>query len=129
MITKNFIKMCEKNKKLQMDWQPIEGDRFVYKNDITAGVVIWFEEGQYLHLEDKIFLPTQEQLQEMLKDVSFHIWGSFDNLYMTAAVDYHRRNAYQVGNNIKSMNELWLAFVMKEKYSKIWTGEKWVKAQ
>jgi len=31
--------------------------------------------------------------------------------------------------NCNSMNELWLAFVMHEKYQKIWTGEKWVKAE
>ena len=24
-------------------------------------------------------------------------------------------------------NELWLAFVMHEKYHKVWTGEKWAK--
>jgi len=26
-----------------------------------------------------------------------------------------------------SMEQLWLAFVMKEKYNKIWNGENWIK--
>jgi hypothetical protein len=30
-------------------------------------------------------------------------------------------------NRQDSFNELWLAFVMKEKYNKIWNGKDWVK--
>ena len=127
MITKNYIKMCEKFKKLQEDWQPKEGDRFVYKNDITSGVVIWFDEGEYLHLEDKIYLPTQEQLQEMMinkKDYKDWI-DLLEGMWYEFGCNFRHQNL----SIYSSFTEVWLALVMYERYHKIWTGEKWVKAE
>lgn len=124
MITKNYINMCEKAEEIQKLWKPKIGDCCADPDhdDVVlasigslAGTKRW-----------DIWLPTQEQLQEMVKDADFHIWGSFDNLlFLESAEDYHRRNSYLIKNN--SMNELWLAFVMKEKYNKIWNGKDWVK--
>jgi len=69
---------------------------------------------------DFIWLPTQEQLQEMIK--KRHIYYLIKDFQIFQV-------KYTVGLHINDMNELWLAFVMKEKYHKIWTGEKWVKAE
>lgn len=70
-----------------------------------------------------IWLPRQDQLQEMVKDkyktlaeliLYFHAWA-FPNAYTN------------LPNKPDSMEQLWLAFVMKEKYNKVRDGENWVK--
>ena len=77
------------------------------------------------NIEGAIWLPTQEQLQEMTEG-RFHIWGNLNSLSMTASTA--DRASHQVCKNIDSMNELWLIYVMKEKYNKEWDGKKWVTA-
>lgn len=41
-------------------------------------------------------------------------------------VEFTRTKAFYRSRPFESLNELWLAFVMKEKYHKIWTGEEWI---
>jgi len=67
-------------------------------------------------------LERQDQLQEMLGDCNnpYPIIESF--------VDYALSCKRLDGSEwiFTSMEQLWLAFVMAEKYNKIWDGEKWV---
>jgi len=139
MITQSYIKMCEQADEIQKAWKPKLLDKVITKRTLTnnnysqnaVGYIEDFEhpyDEYYYKNYGYIYLPTQEQLQEMVVDKSFHIWGTFNNLFMTAASDPHNRDFYQVCSELSSMNELWLAFVMNEKYHKIWTGEKWVKS-
>ena len=65
-------------------------------------------------------LERQDQLQEMVSggDKPFDIgllFGRAFRFLMDGNCEY-----------ITSMEQLWLAFVMKEKYNKVWDGEKWV---
>lgn len=70
--------------------------------------------------EHYLWLPTQAQLQEML-DYRYPISAGknlgrwLDNLH---AEDYLQKTEW-------SMEQLWLAFVMKEKHGKVWTGTEW----
>ena len=64
-----------------------------------------------------VWLPRQDDLQKMIEyewtgDLirRFHIWG--------------KRVGYQT-QAIASMEQLWLAFVMKEKYNKVWANNEW----
>jgi len=67
-----------------------------------------------------IWLPRQDQLQDMVKD-DFPDLGSI--------LDHVRRfwinNTLYYPVDFKSMEQLWLAFVMHEKYGKKWDGEDW----
>jgi len=75
-----------------------------------------------------IWLPRQDQLQKMLriKDLTcllegFHSFcGAGDQGYI-----YLKEDKYV--SQFHSMEQLWLAFVMKELYSKVWNGEAWVR--
>ena len=69
---------------------------------------------------------VQDQLQGIILkeelsvfDLSrrFNHFCDFDNY------KYKEYNPYTC--RLNSMEQLWLAFVMKEKYNKIWNGEKW----
>jgi len=69
--------------------------------------------------DDCIWLPKQDQLQEMVKTEKY---GCDKNFWLLE--DFMRwRNKYAEDN--ASMEQLWLAFVMKEKYSKTWNGTDW----
>ena len=68
-------------------------------------------------VDEVIWLPRQDQLQEMLQPCGFGIllW------------DFHTYASILIRDeNIISMEQLWLAFVMKTKYNKVWSGEDWL---
>jgi len=75
-------------------------------------------------------LERQDQLQKMIPDHSFlnlvhWVWYEFaisDGDGSVFATPKYLRN-------IASMEQLWLAFVMKEKYNKVWNGEDWIEAK
>ena len=135
--------MCEEEE-LQELWEPCEGSwvkrvDFVepYVLDYDADRVICYAFDQerikkrnpnpeFLKWYDQIgdnyviWLPTQEQLQEMiLKPKNTFCPDIFTMLKLL--------NVFAVVNKYDEMNELLLAFVMKEKWNKIWTGKDWVK--
>jgi len=62
-----------------------------------------------------IWLPTQKQLQEMVnaRPTKYQINELFN---------FRNKNL-----RIKTWQELWLKFVMWERFLKIWNGENWVK--
>ena len=135
MITDSYIKMCDKARQLQRAWKPKDWDRFVYRDSEEMDIMMYLEE-EYNRKEMiiingvYIWLPTQEQLQEMMpkSDVT-----SLVEYIKNAELRYHDRfdeNAvgYFTGTFI-SLTELWLAFVMYEKYHKKWLTkeEKWYK--
>ncbi len=71
--------------------------------------------------EDHVWLPRQDQLQEMVTGYEEH-W----QLVLDFA-DFVRENASMNVLVNESLEQLWLAFVMAE-YSKIWNGDNWLYA-
>jgi len=77
-----------------------------------------------------IWLPRQDQLQDMVDNMRTQ-----EHLHFLGYV-YKKMHKYDVGllddnkspyfHYFKSMEQLWLAFVMKEKFNKTWKGEEWV---
>lgn len=65
-------------------------------------------------LSKYIFLPSQDQLQQMIE-------------FKVSKGDIQRLSRFYIEKDIKvsSMEQLWLAFVMYEKYKKIWNGTEW----
>ena len=74
--------------------------------------------------EEIIWLPTQSQLQEMVEDEETKSYA------ITLLYKFHRfyntKGDYPSGLVFTSMEQLWLAFVMKEKYNKTWNGSEWI---
>ena len=64
-----------------------------------------------------IWLPRQDQLQEMYLD------GISEDRFVTLD---RFLNFVDSGNRGWSFEQLWLAFVMKEKFNKTWNGKEWV---
>ena len=122
--SKEYIKMAD-NPDIQGLFNRVERldkDYFVAKDYIdNAKKEVNYRTVQISNIHDctidLIWLPRQDQLQEMVDwgtsftnaDINFDVWKK-DNVLL----------------NYRSRKQLWLAFVMKEKFNKQWVDGKWV---
>lgn len=137
--------MCD-CEEIQKEWRPSCGDWFVFyddpasSDDIACGCygewkleIIGKDDEQNLcniKRYKQIWLPRQDQLQGML-DLTEHSFGkSYTmqlrrqyNMWEMLCKDDPLR--YSFDAKADSMEQLWLAFVMKEKHGAIWTGSEW----
>ncbi len=128
--SKGYIDMCEAASEIQDVWKPsradfIKGDFVGYIQDVSIvpSIVKYAinplgedsEVGRYAWYfqNELVWLPSQDQLQDMTG------WCMADNVMQSA--EFFEQNESKIG----SMEQLWLAFVMKEKYNKKWNGEEW----
>jgi len=135
--SKEYIEMCKKAEEIQELWNPSIGDWYFgrghyyeiiphFKNEFEVFILCDYDsEGGHFHLEpnhiDKsieIWLPRQDQLQEMVGGTS--LWKIVSIHRHCHLIDTH------VPSASSSMEQLWLAFVMKEKYDKTWDGKDWI---
>ncbi|KKL53874.1 hypothetical protein LCGC14_2271070 [marine sediment metagenome] len=78
-----------------------------------------------------IWLPRQDQLQEMLlEDESYWRYQRYqsDARYLDIIDDiraFFHGKCGQGADLILSLEQLWLAFVMRMEHSKVWNGEEW----
>ena len=133
--------MSEKAVEIQENWKPQCGDIFCFygdppilsKNPVVYKVYQSKEEGvvetdkliptelvRRFYKNLYIWLPRQDQLQGMVEN---HTWyGLILKLnQFVEEVDFS-----QEANEFRSMEQLWLAFVYRELYNKVWNGEDWI---
>lgn len=82
-----------------------------------------------------IWLPRQDQLQEMLD--KWTLLGKIRGLFDFCEPEFmcpdeppckeDEKLGLYVRKTFSSAEQLWLGFMMKEKYDKTWNGEEWVK--
>ncbi len=80
--------------------------------------------------DDAIWLPRQDQLQEMVAptlpiDGGVLRYANAARGFVYALYQAVEKDAPSYFEQFASMEQLWLAFVMKEKHGKVWNG-KWV---
>ncbi len=81
-----------------------------------------------------IWLPLQDQLQNMMDLPLFDLLSRF-SLFVFSELSrekHERGQTDMVGINSYSLQfttpvQLWLAFVMKERYGKVWSNSEWIK--
>ena len=123
-----YIKMCEKAVEIQKLWKPTDGDFCWHDNEGEECWGSWEYPAQtsVVTVSQKtpidwwyswLWLPRQDQLQEMLDWSCWQLTARF--------AEFAHIEAGQIPSRFTSMEQLWLAFVMKEKFNKIWDGEKW----
>ena len=126
--SKEYIKMCEKSPKLQPhDSEFHNGDYICYKSywgiyfDEYFYQECVYNDGNHINYDYNPFrLHTQDQLQEMW-DYSHSTMRSLQKF--ACELD----NNYDYYDKFTSMEQFWLAFVMKEKYGKTWDKNNWTK--
>jgi len=127
-VSSEYVKMCEKAEEIQE-----------LKHGYGYDDVVLCD--RYLHkdiplVQSKgfLWLPRQDQLQEMVwkeiteKSNSSAVWSSWDIFVQCIGEMMHCSDCGKAYNNydkFTSMEQLWLAFLMNEKYDKVWDGEDW----
>ena len=129
--SKQYILMCEKAKEIQelhTNNNLEAGNVYVSKyyfdykvlndNDIAE---VYYDDGYNCgdrNYRYYCWLPRQDQLQDILKDTHWTVYGYFEQItkFMSDS-----------GSMDWSWEQVWLGFAMKEKYNKIWNGTDWEK--
>jgi hypothetical protein len=139
--SKEYILMCEKAEEIQKQWKPKEWDCVYNQGDVfgyidRSEIHVWCilpesiadsgYYGPYVYdgeicderYKDCIWIPRQDQLYEIS-------WTSkFDNLrFHEKMVDWFGKEHHN--DMFSSMEQLWLCYVMEEKYNKHWNGNEW----
>lgn len=113
----DYVRLCEKAKEVQELWRPTLGDWiYSYGSRAIEQVV-----GEVSIRYTKVWLPRQEDLQGMIQYETPLIMLQAFNDWL------YRESGYGCVNGARfdSMPELWLAFVMWERFSKVWDGREW----
>lgn len=136
--SKEYILMCEKSVEIQNVWKErvshhsgglITNGNMSDPDDWmgywVATRVFWNEPDFVAYLkcrppnnkpEKWIWLPRQDQLQEILGNYEFCTKYYYDH------IAFNKDTNFRI---FRSMEQVWLAFVMKERFKKIWDGEDW----
>ena len=146
--SETYIKMCEEAKEVKKECEM--GDWIASatqclrnkKSKRNVRVVEYLEEKRGMiivhsrescktmdasYLPDVVWLPRQDQLQEIIAP-PYSSQHSIYGLPHTFArfVEFSDGQASDYIQQFHSMEQLWLAFVMKERWNKTWNGNDWV---
>ena len=118
-----YIKMCDCPEIQAL--RPMN-ERWELGDYLSEGYIRWtVADGSMRKCVSDIWLPRQDQLQEMIKPdfKGMYYKGKADDyaVYVLDVLSYNDLTDFE------SMEQLWLAFVMKERFNKVWDGEKWIK--
>ena len=134
MITDNYIKMCEQAEELQrLLNEPRSAKEWKHSYYVEKWEKRNYNDIEYIDFCGEnllgrkiIWLPTLEQLFEMVKKVDF-FWQLTHRKYegkkvyiLTYFRYYHKTEFIDVDKKI-----VFIKMIMKEKYNKAWAGEKW----
>jgi len=129
--SETHIKMCDCEEIQKHGWKE---SKYYDDGDFLA-VALKEDDGDSISVvhccncEDEIdkkiewaWLPRQDQLQEILWGNNFSLPNAELKVFYESV---HYQNEGKYYKKFTSMEQLWLAFVMKEKYNKTWNGKKW----
>jgi len=122
----SYIGMCESIEEIQEQWQPEFGDFYVSMSlGLTSPCQPIMSDLEkkvsYLKTIKAVWLPRQDQLQEIVIENYAMPWDlaiAFSNVLMGENASYFEK--------FDSMEKLWLAFIMLEKYKRKWNGREWL---
>ena len=119
--TEKNIMMCEKAEEIQRMSPRV----FITTNAVNIPFYdlegnCWFNRNN----EKAIWLPRQDQLQDMAWNVELGE-DNIDLLLMRFYTEIHITSGYW--DLFRTMEQKWLAFLMKSRYNKVWNEKEWVK--
>jgi len=128
-----YVEMCKQADEIQAAFRRSPGDYYyafcAYTDEEEINFLRHEKCERFIGVKDwsYFWLPRQDQLQEMVLpgDARYSGWflyglsefKSIGNKLGWPTEEYYLR--------FESMEQLWLAFVMKEKYDKVWNGKEW----
>ena len=138
-VKKEYIIMCEKAEELQKAWQPEIGDYFYPKRyedgETTLFMIANMETLQEVEKNKRkyIWLPRQDQLQEMLKDAIERVapLNAKKELTHIDLVKHFSNfiSLMEFADKNDSIEMMWLKYFMFQKFKKLWLSneKRWEK--
>lgn len=132
--SREYIEMCKKASEIQKRWEPELGD--VYTDD--ASLIHFYmpnkdgkikrgfgvkPNGNIIEIEKLIWLPRLNQLMEIM--------GPFEKNFRDTGFgffEWTKENGYKPGgsdNPFKTLEQVWMAYVMEKVFKKKWGGDGW----
>ncbi len=137
--SKAYIRMCDRAEEIQCLWKPAHGDFYAEANGqvrcwitmsppperFKKGFGICVNNG-IIHLSKYTWLPRQDQLIEMAQVPGRRYESVIQDFF-----DWTKR-PYGIGPGnpgrlFKTMEKIWLVFVMQQKINRFWDGDAWVR--
>ena len=132
--------MCEQAEEIQCRWQRQYGDFFISEDGhsrcwlskdpdavkFKKGFGIRIAEKGVIHLSKYIWLPRQNQLIELAQIPGRRYDSIVQDFFDWTKLPYETLSGTP-GQLFRSMEQIWLAFVMQQKYNKQWNGHRWVR--
>ncbi len=130
--SEEYILMCEKSEELQHD-ELKPGDTFFFDGYKSATHYVKVKELRIFGIDTNeiedwwkcIWLPRQDQLQEIIKDIEIKTMQVGDSISKKLAMYFGIWVNMKECESLFSWEQYLLAWVMKEKYNKIWKDEEW----
>ena len=106
-MSETYQKMCD-CEEVQNQWRR-------FSVDVSQDSLVWGGESERNH--DMLWLPRQDQIQEMLQ-LELH------ELLELCSESVIQEALYRYA---ESFEQLWLAVYMDEKHGKAWDGKEWIR--
>jgi hypothetical protein len=116
---RNYIAQCD-CPEIQNNWKVQEGDYYYHGG---YGCCLFVTDVRDV-TTTAIWLPKQDQLQRMMKAKADKLLIELVN-YLQDNQKFYKNGRVKKLYLTGSMEQLWLAFVMKEKFGKVWVKGKW----
>jgi len=147
--TNRYAIMCQKAEEIQNLWRPKQCDFIINLTDIEEGLSfckpaesliqvanMYYEEKDnenYLReceevKEEALWLPRQDQLQKIIEPDNSRIHSIMINVIESQYNDVSKQTMVSAPEMFHSMEQLWLAYIMREKFNKLWNEEEWATA-
>lgn len=125
--TPEYIEMCEKAGEIQaMEWTQDQIGHLVYIKRLDTLMQLDYDHKKCDELKE-VWLPRQDQLQEMAFTNDTFKFDIVSNI--NCFNSWVKQNWIWGNSNDKqeytTHEQLWLAFVMKEKFNKTWKDGEW----
>jgi hypothetical protein len=124
--SEQYIKMCEKAEEIQNHFNERKFDEGSFwfrgqKKDIVTNKYFAF----FRKFGD-VWLPRQDQLQEMILEKHENEFKCLEWVGLVESlIGYYEKMGKRNLERTKSLEQLWLALVMKKKFGKVWDGREW----
>ena len=114
-----YIIMCDLSQEIQNAWCLHDGDVLYSHKQKTWWIWLVTDDTVTPPLETAIWLPQQDQLQDMLS-------GTYHDNLRTMYYVLSEMGTDTKFNNFKSFEQLWFGIVMYDIYGKCWNGKNWI---
>ena len=133
-----YISMCENSTEVQQQWKPKHGDVYV---DPAGRMTCWISnvdngkkvKGGFgiqsgngvVRLTKYVWLPRLNQLIEMAQTPGKRYELTTQDFFDWVKTPY-QSSPDRPNQLFSSLEQLWLAYIMKQKFGSLWNGSKWV---